>query len=83
MPPQDLVYNPTSYALADGGLYESDGSADVAGNSKDRALLLIVGRLVHSEWCWFLPLSNRREQMEYGGRWQRLAACRVSGVFAY
>ena len=39
MPPQDLVNNPTPYALADGGLYESDGSVDVAGNSKDRACL--------------------------------------------
>ena len=43
-------------------------------------MLVIVGRLVHSKWRWFLPLSNRRKHMEYGGRWQRLAACRLSGV---
>ena len=31
IPPQDLAFNPTPYTLADGGFYESDGSADIAG----------------------------------------------------
>lgn len=42
IPPQDLAFNPTPYMLSDGGFYESDGSADIAGTLFSREMMMMT-----------------------------------------